>query len=164
MDFAQRAALRSLLDDLTLAITSDKDATFVATWRGVGISFFRLDSYPLVRPVFLVDGIRLASVEEIGAMKLAAIIARGTRKDMVDLYFILQRVSLDSLFQVAAVKYARIRSFPVMALRALSYFDDAEALPMPQMIDRTPWSKMKKFLQAQAMEAGRKQLQDLWTS
>ncbi len=162
VDFAQRAALRSLLDDPTLAITSDTDSTFVAVWRSVGISFFRLDSYPLARPVFLVDGIRLASIEEIGAMKLAAIISRGTRKDMVDLYFILQHVSLDALFQVAAVKYARVRSFPVSALRALSYFDDAEALPMPQMIARIPWPKMKKFLEAQAIEAGRKQLQDLW--
>ncbi len=162
VDFAQRAALRSLLDDPTLAITDDKDATFVVAWRGVGISFFRLDSYPLAHPVFLVEGIRLASVEEIGAMKLATIINRGTRKDMVDLYFILQRVSLEALFQAATVKYARIRAFPVMALRALSYFDDAEALPMPQMTDPTPWRKMKNFLQAQAIEAGRKELQDLW--
>ncbi len=162
VDFAQRAALRSLLYDPTLAITSDKDSTFTATWRGVGISFFRLDAYPLVQPVFLVEGIPLASVVEIGAMKLAAIINRGMRKDMVDLYFILQCVSLEELFQVAAVKYAHIRAFPVMALRALSYFDDAEALPMPQMIDRTPWSKIKKYLQAQALAAGRNQLQDLW--
>jgi predicted nucleotidyltransferase component of viral defense system len=101
-------------------------------------------------------------VEEIGAMKLAAIINRGTRKDMVDLYFILKQISLDSIFQVAAVKYAKVRSFPVSAVRALSYFDDAEELPMPQMIDRTPWAKMKKFLETKAVEAGRKQLEELW--
>jgi hypothetical protein len=33
---------------------------------------------------------------------------------------------------------------------------------MPRMLDRTPWSKMKKFLEQQAMEAGRKKLSDLW--
>ncbi|KAA0254907.1 MAG: hypothetical protein DPW18_00995 [Chloroflexi bacterium] len=158
----QRSILRSVLDDPTLEITYDKDATFVAVWHGVGISFFRLNSYPLVGPTSLVDNIRLASVEEIGAMKLAAIINRGVRKDMVDLYFILQHVPLDALFQVAAVKYAKVRSFPVNAVRALSYFDDAESLPMPQMIDKTPWSKMKKFLETIAIEAGRKRLEDLW--
>jgi len=158
----QRSTLRDVLDDPTLEITYDKDSTFVATWRGVGISFFRLNLYPLVQQIFLVNNIRLASVEEIGAMKLAAIINRGTRKDMVDLYFILQKVSLDSLFQVAAVKYAKVRSFPVSALRAMSYFDDAEALPMPQMINKTSWSKMKKFIEAKAVEAGRKKLEDLW--
>ncbi|MFZ5822256.1 MAG: nucleotidyl transferase AbiEii/AbiGii toxin family protein [Chloroflexota bacterium] len=158
----QRSALRSLLDDPTLAITYDKDSTFVVNWSGVGISFFRLNLYPLVKPTLRVAKMRLASVEEIGAMKLAAIVNRGTRKDMVDLYCILQRVPLESLFQVAAIKYAKVRSFPVSALRALSYFDDAEALPMPQMIDKTPWSKMKKFLETKSIEAGRQHLEDLW--
>lgn len=160
----QRSVLRALLDDPTLAITYDKDSTFVVTWRGVGVSFFRLNLYPLVQPVVLVNNVRLASVEEIGAMKLAAIINRGTRKDMVDLYFILQHVSLDALFQVASVKYAKVRSFPVSAARALSYFDDAESQPMPQMLDKTPWSKMKKFLEKKAVDAGRKRLEDLWES
>lgn len=158
----QRAVLRHALNDPGLEITYDQDATFVVNWRGVGISFFRLELYRLVQPTFLVEKINLASVEEIGAMKLAAIISRGTRKDLVDLYFILRQVSLDALFQVASIKYAKVRSFPVSAIRALSYFDDAEALPMPQMIDKTPWSKMKKFLEAKAMEAGRKKLKDLW--
>jgi hypothetical protein len=158
----ERSTLRSLLDDPTLDITFDKDSTFVATWRGVGVSFFRLNLYPVVKPTLLLDGIPLASMEEIGAMKLAAIIDRGTRKDYVDLYYILQRVSLDSLFRVAAVKYAKVRSFPVSATRALSYFDDAESLPMPQMIDKTPWPKMRKYLETKAVEVGRKRLADLW--
>jgi hypothetical protein len=37
----QRDALRLLLNDPSLVITYDKDGTFVATWQGVGISFFR---------------------------------------------------------------------------------------------------------------------------
>jgi hypothetical protein len=43
----------------------------------------------MVEPVTLLEGVPVASLLEIGAMKLAAIIDRGTRKDMVDLYFIL---------------------------------------------------------------------------
>ncbi len=157
----ERSTLRTILDDPTLEITYDTDSTFVATWREVGVSFFRLNLYPLVQPTLLVESVRLATVEEIGAMKLAALINRGTRKDMVDLYFILQQVSLDSLFQVAAIKYAKVRSFPVNAIRALSYFDDAESLPMPQMLDKTSWSKMKKFLETKSVEVGRKRLADL---
>jgi hypothetical protein len=158
----QRDAMRMLLDDQSLSITHDTDGTFVATWQEVGISFFRLLLYPLVQSPVLLDDIPLATIPEIGAMKLAAIIDRGTRKDMVDLYYLLQTVSLDTIFEVASVKYARVRSFPVSAIRALAYFADAEALPMPRMLDRTPWSKMKKFLEHQAMEAGRKKLSDLW--
>ena len=158
----QRDAIRSLLDDLSLSITHDIDGTFVATWQDVGISFFRLPLYPLVQPPVLLDGIPLATVPEIGAMKLAAIIDRGTRKDMVDLYYLLQAISLETIFEVASAKYARVRSFPISAVRALAYFADAEALPMPRMLDQTPWSKMKKFLEHQALEAGRKKLSDLW--
>jgi hypothetical protein len=63
-----RAVLRETLDDPTLSITHDKDATFVATWRGVGISFFRLQLYPLAQQPVLVEGVPVATVEEIGAM------------------------------------------------------------------------------------------------
>lgn len=158
----QRDALRRLLNDQTLSITYDKDGTFVATWQDVGVSFFRLPLYPLVQTTLLLDDIPLATIPEIGAMKLAAIIDRGTRKDMVDLYFLLQVASLEEIFEVSAVKYARVRSFPVSAVRALAYFADADMQPMPRMLDRTPWSKMKKFLEHQAMEAGRMNLADLW--
>lgn len=158
----QRAMLRELLDDPSLTITYDTDSTFVATWREVGVSFFRLPLYPLVQEPWLVEGVPLATIAEIGAMKLAAIIDRGTRKDMVDLYYLLQVVSLETIFEVAAVKYSRVRSFPISAMRALAYFADAEALSMPRMLERTPWHRMKQFLEHQAMEAGRKKLADLW--
>jgi hypothetical protein len=158
----ERAVLRLALDDPSLTITFDKDATFAANWRGVGLSFFRLDLYPLVKPTFLIEGVRVASLEEIGAMKLAAIIGRGTRKDYVDLYFILQQVPLEDLFKIAAVKYARVRTFAVSATRALAYFEDAQALPMPRMLNPVAWSQMKVFLEKQALEAGRKRLEDLW--
>lgn len=158
----QRDALRILLNDPSLEITYDKDGTFVATWQDVGVSFFRLALYPLVQQPLLVEDIHLATIQEIGAMKLAAIIDRGTRKDLVDLYYILQSTSLEDIFIVASIKYAHVHSFPVSAVRALVYFADAEAVPMPRVLDKTPWSKMKKFLERQAMEAGRRNLADLW--
>ncbi len=157
-----RSTLRATFDDPSLAISHDKDSTFVATWRGVGVSFFRLNLIPLVHPPILIENVPLATIEEIGAMKLAAIIDRGTRKDLVDLYYILRQIPIDKLFETAAVKYALVTTFAISATRALAYFDDAEALPMPQMIDHTPWSKMKKFLERQALVAGRKHLHDLW--
>jgi hypothetical protein len=160
----ERAVLQVTFTDPSLIITHDKDMTFVATWQGVGVSFFRLALYPLVQEPLLLDGTPVATVEEIGAMKLAAIMARGTRKDYVDLYFILQRTPLERLFEVAAVKYARVRTFAVSAVRALTYFVDAEATPMPQMIERAPWTTVKRFLEHAALQAGRQHLEDLWPS
>lgn len=159
---AERAELREALNDPTLSIIYDKDTTFVANWQGVGLSFFRMNLYPIVQLPYLLEDVPVATLEEIGAMKLAAIIDRGTRKDLVDLYFILLHTTLEELFEVAAVKYAAIRSFAISAIRGMAYFVDAENLPMPQMIDRTPWSKMRRFLEQKAIEAGRQRLEDLW--
>ena len=158
-----RASLRETFDDPALAIAHDKDGTFVATWRGVGVSFFRLPQYPLVQEAVLLEGLPLATVEEIGAMKLAAITDRGTRKDLVDLYYILRQVPIERLFEVAAAKYPRARTLAITATRALAYFVDAEALPMPRMLDQTPWPAMKRFLEQQALAAGRQQLETLWS-
>lgn len=158
----ERAVFRQTFNDPSLEIIFDKDTTFVANWRGVGLSFFRLSLYPLVQSPLMLEGVPVATVEEIGAMKLAAVIDRGTRKDMVDLYYILLQTPIEKLFEVAAVKYANVRTFAISATRALAYSVDAEALPMPQMLDRTPWSKMKQFLEKQALNAGRKHLEDFW--
>jgi predicted nucleotidyltransferase component of viral defense system len=158
----ERSALRVAFEDPTLAISFDKDMTFVANWRGVGVSFFRLTLYPLTQEPLLLEGVPVATVEEIGAMKLAAIMARGTRKDYIDLYFILQQTPLERLFEVAAVKYARVRTFAVSAVRALTYFADAETTATPQMIQRVSWPAVKRFLEQQALAAGRKRLEDLW--
>jgi hypothetical protein len=73
------------------------------------------------------------------------------------------RNASERLFEVAAVKYARVRTFPVSAVRALTYFTDAETTPMPQMISRISWPAVKRFLEQQALASGRKHLEDLWS-
>jgi len=160
----RQSILKILKPEPSIKITWDKEGTFVADWKSVGISFFRLDQHPLVKPPVLIDKIRVASIEEIGAMKLAAILSRGTRKDYIDLYFILHQESLLHLFEVAAIKYPHNRAFFTFAVRALAYFDDAESDPMPRMIKQVKWEQVKKYLDEQAIGIGRKQLEleKLW--
>ncbi|MBK6432336.1 hypothetical protein [Candidatus Amarolinea dominans] len=59
--------------------------TFVANWRGVGVSFFRLALYPLAQTPYLLDGVPIATIEEIGAMKLAAIMSRTRRTTLTSI-------------------------------------------------------------------------------
>ena len=160
----RRSILKLLKEEPSLKITWDKDSTFVASWRNVGVSFFRLDLHPLICPPIIFDKIRVAAIEEIGAMKLAAILSRGTRKDYTDLYFILQQTNLIDLFEIAAKKYPFNEAFPVFVVRALSYFEDAESDPMPRMIKEVTWDTVKTYLEQQAMDIGRKQLalEKLW--
>ena len=62
-------------------------------------------SYPWLQQQLLLDGIRLAGIEDIAAMKLAAITGRGSRKDFIDLYFLLQKYSLKKMLSFYKEKY-----------------------------------------------------------
>jgi hypothetical protein len=54
--------------------------------------------YPLGKPVEINENIRLISTEDIGAMKLHAIMQSGKRlKDFVDMYFLLEHHPLKNL-------------------------------------------------------------------
>ena len=55
-------------------------------------------SYPWIKPQITEDGIRVASVEDIMAMKLAAITKRGSKKDFVDIYFLLKEYSIQQMW------------------------------------------------------------------
>ena len=74
-------------------------------------------------------------------MKVNAIEGRGTRKDFIDLYFLLQHYSLKEILDFYEKKYPEHSLF--RALMSLSYFDDAEKQMMPKMLVQKKWEEMK---------------------
>lgn len=101
-------------------------------------------SYPWLDEAVFIDGIKLAGLKDIAAMKLAAITGRGTKKDFIDLYFLLKKYSLTEMLGFYTQKYADGSTF--MVLKSLSYFEDAEKDPMPFMIKEIAWPKIKDFI------------------
>jgi hypothetical protein len=85
--------------------------------------------------------IRLASPVDIAAMKIYAAEGRGTRKDFVDLYFLLKHYTLSDLLKFYRDKYPEHSEFA--AIRSLTYFEDAEKSPMPFMFAKDKWEHMK---------------------
>lgn len=56
--------------------------------RLTGIKIDIVDyAYPWLNEAICIDGIQLAGLTDIAAMKLAAITGRGAKKDFIDLYF-----------------------------------------------------------------------------
>ena len=90
------------------------------------------------------DGVRLASLRDIAAMKVSAIVNRGTKKDFIDLYTLLQFFKLDDILDIYSRKYSDGSLFIV--LKSLTYFDDAETDPMPNVLNDTTWETVKDFL------------------
>ena len=100
--------------------------------------------YPWLDDVVLEQGLRLASVSEIAAMKITAIIGRGTKKDFIDIAFLLHHFSLEEILHFYAAKYNDSSVF--MAMKSLAYFDDAEADPMPDMFVNQSWQQVKAYI------------------
>ncbi len=79
--------------------------------------------YPKLNKVEKVDGIRMLSLQDIGAMKLKAILHSGTRlKDFVDMYFLLEQLPLQKITEGFVQKYPDVNV--QMAHNALLYFED----------------------------------------
>lgn len=93
----------------------------------VQVSFFGY-RYPTLRPFIETEHFRIASIEDIGCMKLSAITGRSVEKDYVDLYFILQHVALAELLVLGARKLPSLDSG--LVLKSLVYFDDVLAEPI----------------------------------
>jgi hypothetical protein len=91
------------------------------------------------------DGIRYAGIIDIAAMKLSAITGRGTKKDFIDVYFLLKSFTLDEMLGYYEKKYPDGSLF--LVLKSLLYFVDAEHELQPIMIQPVQWSEVKRVIQ-----------------
>ena len=105
--------------------------------------------YPVVAPPLEPDAnlLPFASREDIAAMKLAAIASRGSRKDFVDLWWLLSKYwSLTDSLKFFRTKF-KTRDVGHV-IRSLVYFDDAESEPPLRLIAEVEWEAVKRDLRA----------------
>jgi hypothetical protein len=120
----------------------EEEQTLSGSLNGVKISFFHYNYKLLFPPVFFL-GAKLADGRDIAAMKIDTVSARGNKKDFVDLYFLLNKYSLSELFDIFEKKYSGIKYNKLHILKSLVYFDDADRDPMPEMLEKESWEKIK---------------------
>lgn len=101
-------------------------------------------SYPWLEKVLVEDDLQLAHKLDIAAMKIAAITGRGSKKDFIDIYFLLQEFSLETILKAYQQKYHDGSVF--MAIKSLVYFEDADQDEMPVMLDPIAWDDIKKSI------------------
>ena len=110
---------------------------------GIKVDFVNY-KYPLLDKLTIIDGIRMVSVKDISAMKLNAIAGRGSKKDFIDLYFLLQMHTLSEMLSFYTNKYIDGSEF--MVLKSLTFFDDADNEEMPIMFEDINWDEIKKIV------------------
>jgi len=109
--------------------------------RDVQLDIVQYD-YPWLGTPVAENGVRLAGIPDIAAMKLAAITNRGTKKDFIDLAFLLDRFDLPQMLGFYRQKFKD--GEPFMVLKSMVYFEDAEDDPMPYMLQPINWDETKQ--------------------
>jgi len=157
---AERAAmLEKLRASGPLEILENKDGTCHLRLGKTSVSLFRYH-YNLLRPTTIWNGLPVASLEDIAAMKFSAIVGRGSKKDFVDLYYLSREIGLEAALKAAARKYRDHSDFALQAARALVYFDDAEKEPMPRELgaSSSSWDEIKSFFETEIPKLVKRQI------
>ena len=127
-----------------LSILKETQTIRIYDMDGIKIDIVDYTRYPWLTDPVVEDGLRLASPKDIAAMKINAIEGRGTRKDFVDVYYLLKHYSLSDILGFYQEKYPEYSLF--RALMSLTYFEDAEKQMMPKMFAKESWDEMKSFI------------------
>jgi len=131
---------------LPFRVTSEGDGTLNAEINGIKVSLFRYD-HPFLENPLVVDGIRIAGILDIAAMKVIAISQRGLKRDFVDLFFILREEAFQTIAEHMVRRYGAERVPPVHIGKSLVYFADADGNPEPAYIKgkTIAWDDVKSY-------------------
>ncbi|RRQ45927.1 nucleotidyl transferase AbiEii/AbiGii toxin family protein [Chryseobacterium sp. SC28] len=94
----------------------------------------------------------LASKEDIAAMKLNAISGRGSKKDFIDLFFLLKEFSLEEMINFYRQKYTQHSEFGM--LKSITYFEDADQENEPEMLVEFDWEHAKEKIKEEYFKLG----------
>lgn len=115
----------------------------ICSVSGIKVDFVNY-GYPLVGDVRLTADIRLASLKDIPAMKLNAIAGRGSKKDFIDIYYLLNTFTIEQMIQFYLQKYQYGSEF--MVRKSLTYFEDANKELSPILFDDISWDDIKNHI------------------
>lgn len=89
----------------------------------------------------------VAGILDITSMKVIAIGQRGTKRDFVDLFFILQDIPFHKVAEHMVRLFGKERINAIHLGKSFVYFSDAESNPEPEYIKgkEISWDNVKKF-------------------
>ena len=143
-EFIEKQWEKKLKDNLGFELIKRDWQPLIGSITKVKISLFTY-KYKLIAPRKLYGDMSIASLPDLAAMKLDTILGRGTKRDIVDIYFLSQRFSLKKLFTFYQEKYGNFEERELMIKKALVFFEDADKDEMPDMINKISWEKTKKW-------------------
>ena len=105
-------------------ILSQSPKILIFSINGIKVDFVDYN-FELLEPLTIIEGIRLVSKKDITAMKLNAIAGRGSKKDFIDVFQLLNEFTLTEMLTFYSQKYPNGSEF--MVLKSMLYFDEVDS-------------------------------------
>ena len=150
-NFDVEAVLQHVQQLKDFSLVSKSPGTIYAHIHGTKVSLIAY-VYPVLFPFERFLSLRIADPRDIGCMKVSAIASRGTKRDFVDLYVLSKQYGLNQLLAWFKTKFAQTNYSMVHVLKSLTYFDEAEHDPMPDMLVPLSWEDVKQFFTSEAAQ------------
>lgn len=144
-DFIEEQWEQKLERELGFKLVKRDWQTLIGVVNPVRFSLFHY-KYKIIAPKEKIYKTWVASLPDLSAMKLNAIISRGTKRDFVDIYFLAQKFGLEALFGYFQKKYGKLGDKKLMIKKTLVYFEEANEDEMPDMLIPCVWETVKNWL------------------
>lgn len=146
-DFNENQLKNNLVKDFAFNQQTISKNTLLGFIRDIKVDFIK-HQYKKIAPTTEQNGINIASIQDICAMKLNAISGSGRRvKDFIDIYYLLDEYSLKDMIGFFNTKYQLDSDFHV--LKSLTYFEDANLSDWPGLIkdNNLTWKEIKQKIE-----------------
>jgi hypothetical protein len=150
--------IEALTPSGSLSILESKDGTCHLLLGKTNVSLFRY-RYALLDPTSTWRGLAVAAARDIAAMKVSAVVGRGSKKDFLDLYVLCKKIGLPAVLEACEARFPDHQDFLAQSLRALAYFDDAEKEPMPRLLHAISWPEVRTYFEQEIRRILRERLQ-----
>lgn len=130
-EFEAQELLEYLEQTYTFQLQYMHKNTLKGIINGVFVDLLR-HNYKLIENPVIDEDIKMASRQDIAAMKVNAVAGNGTRvKDFIDIYFLLKEYSFSELIEFYCRKYQSRNDFHIV--KSLTYFNDIITEDWPNM-------------------------------
>lgn len=117
----------------------------------IKVDLVRHHYFSHIEEPYIEEGIRLISIRDIMAMKVAAILKRAVKKDFYDIAELLEHYSVDELIACYNKKYPN-HQLLISIPQAITYFADAEESEEPVGLKGQTWKGVQKRIQQKVTE------------
>ncbi len=136
----------------TKVLSEHADGALQMKMDGIDVSVF-YSPYKLIGDLVEFHSIKLASIEDIAAAKVAAVVQRARQRDFIDIYYLTLEMGFNEVLECAYRKFPWYGENNVIVLKSLTYFSeadlDSQAARVRVLDTKVTWEVVKVYIKNQ---------------